>query len=125
MSGIEMHRVSGDAFRQKGLGSNARRVWRLVHQQPGLTTGQVAGELRIHRTTALTNLKSLRQYGLASSSGNPPTWTGEYRDLDKVSAELGVAGATADLRARHARERAAFDPLVFVRRRANKTNREK
>ena len=98
-----LHRPLHDVFRgRRGLGLGAALAYdRLDTVQP-VRIAALGGD----RSTWSRRLCRLEDHRLAARS--PRGWLRGTADLDEVAKALGVAGAAAKQRARHARDREAF-----------------
>jgi len=115
-----MQHGTNDAFRRKGLGPNARRIWISLEENPYRSIVDISLDLRLHRDTVRRNLKELERFRLAVQRGYPAKWAAQKRDLDSVASELGTAGMLDRQRAQHEFERYGFY-LNFILRRSKAT----
>jgi predicted ArsR family transcriptional regulator len=112
----ESHGLAHDAFQNgAGLGKNAHRVWLVMGRSPGSSSTVLADGLGIGLRTVRKHLRRLHGCGLTESDGNDH-WFQTSRDLDQVAAELGTLGNADAQRARHGRERWAYEILRADRR---------
>jgi hypothetical protein len=100
--------VGADAFRWRGLGKTAWRVWAALPRQcPGISADTLRSQLRINSRTLRRVLLRLHKYGLAEIDGSG-RWRALERDLDEVAEEVGRDGVGERQREFHRAERLLY-----------------
>lgn len=82
------------------------RTCALIHAaltEDGLTAGELAKTLGVHRATVHRQLKRLAEWGLVTSTDT--VWKATDKSLDDVAEETGAAGASDKRKAQYKRER--------------------
>lgn len=98
----------GDAWRWRGLGKIAMRIWDLLGE-PGFTSDKLPARIGVTPRTVRRHLARLKRFGLVRHDGGR-RWVrvDDAAILARTAQDLGVAGKGERQREQHLRERFAF-----------------
>jgi predicted transcriptional regulator len=102
-----------DVWRIPGLSGNPRRIYAVIEAAPSITTAEITGFMKIHRTTVTRALDRLHSAGLIDSTHG--RWHRTHLTLNEVANQLGAAGLLQDQAARHRQERHLHQRMEQIR----------